>query len=77
MRHLFNAALWMIGLLTLLVFSFVFPIGRYTLFEHAQRIAATEPARELGDGLGEAGEALGDSARGEWDRRMTEASGDR
>lgn len=73
MRRAFNAALWLLGLLAVLVGSFVIPIGRYTLFEHALRIAATEPARELREGIGEAGEAIGESAREEWARRRDEA----
>ena len=69
MRRALNAVLWMIGLLAVLVASFVVPIGRYTLFEHALRIAATEPARELERGIGETGESLEESAREEWQRR--------
>jgi hypothetical protein len=73
-RRILNGVLWLIGLVAVLVLSFVVPVGRYTLFEHARRIAATEPARDLERDLGEAGDAIGESARSEWERRVRETS---
>jgi hypothetical protein len=43
---------WAIGSVCLLCVGYVFffvPVGRRTLFEHAWRIAQTEPARELAE----------------------------
>lgn len=39
-------------------FVFMVPMGRYTLFEHARRIGATDEARELGDEVGQASDRL-------------------
>jgi hypothetical protein len=69
MRRAVNAILWLIGLFMLLVGYFVVPIGRYTLFEHTQRIAATEPAQELGADLERTGEQLKEDAIEHWNTR--------
>lgn len=73
MRRLVNAILWLIGLLVVLVAYFVVPVGRFTLYEHTRRIAATEPAQELGRDLGAAGEALKERALEEWQARTSGA----
>ena len=69
MRRLINGALWLVGLIVVLGVYFFVPVGRFTLFEHTLRIAATEPAQELGDDLAETGEELGERAVEEWERR--------
>ncbi|MGE0788336.1 MAG: ExbD/TolR family protein [Sandaracinaceae bacterium] len=78
MRRMINGAIWLVGLVVLLVVYFLVPLGRYTLFEHTLRIARTEPAQELGAELSEASEAVADRAEQEWDAReaaRTEANG--
>lgn len=79
MRKAINGFLWLVGLLVVLAVYFFVPIGRYTLFEHTLRIAATEPAQELGDELGDATRELGERAVDEWETRREirrEASGE-
>lgn len=71
MRRLVNGILWSIGLLVVLFVYFFVPVGRFTLFEHTQRIADTEPAQELGRELGTAGESLRDRAVEELEARRT------
>jgi hypothetical protein len=66
MRRIINALLWLVGLVVVLGAYFFVPVGRFTLFEHTLRIAATEPAQELGDDLEETGEELHERARQEW-----------
>ena len=48
MRRLINGFLWLVGLAVVTVVYFFVPLGRFTLYEHTLRIAATEPAQELG-----------------------------
>lgn len=43
-----DAILGLIGLGTLVYVFFTVPIGSRTAYEHVRRIAATEPAQELG-----------------------------
>lgn len=50
-------------------FTFMVPLGRFTLFEHMRRIASTEEARELGGEAVEASERL----RGEVARQVGDA----
>lgn len=69
MRRLLNGFLWLVGLVVVLGVYFFVPLGRYTLFEHTLRIAATEPAQELGDELGNASRAVGERAVEQWDSR--------
>lgn len=69
MRRLVNGALWLVGLVVVLTVYFFVPVGRFTLFEHTLRIAATEPAQELGEDLTETGNELGQRARDEWESR--------
>ena len=69
MRKAINGILWLIGLVVVLVVYFFVPLGTYTLYEHTLRIAATEPAQELGDELGTATRELGERAVEEWDGR--------
>lgn len=64
-----NGILWLIGLVVVLAVYFFVPVGRHTLFEHTLRIAATEPAQELGEDLSETSEELGQRARDEWESR--------
>ncbi len=64
-----NGLLWMIGLIVVLVVYFLVPLGRYTLFEHTLRIAATEPAQELGEELETAGREATDQALEQWRER--------
>ncbi len=71
MRKALNGFLWLVGLFVVLAVYFFVPLGRYTLYEHTLRIAATEPARELGDEVGQATRELGQQAMDEWeDRRV-------
>lgn len=69
MRRLFSGFLSLIGLTVVLTVYFFVPVGRNTLYEHTLRIAATEPAQELGDGIGQASEELGEAALREWEAR--------
>jgi hypothetical protein len=69
MRRLINGALWLVGLVVVLGVYFFVPVGRFTLYEHTLRIAATEPAQELGEDLTRTGEELGDRALEEWETR--------
>jgi uncharacterized membrane protein len=73
MRRLINGILWFVGLVVVLFVYFLVPVGRFTLFQHTQRIAATEPAQELGRELGEAGEELRERAVEELEARRDEA----
>ena len=79
MRKAFNGFLWLVGLVVVLAVYFFVPLGRFTLFEHTLRIAATEPAQELGTEVGDATRELGQQAMDEWEGRQAirdEASGD-
>ena len=69
MRKAINGVLWLIGLAVVLTVYFFVPLGRFTLFEHTLRIAATEPAQELGGELGTASRELTERALSEWDER--------
>ncbi|MFK7985856.1 MAG: hypothetical protein AB8I08_07470 [Sandaracinaceae bacterium] len=69
MRRMLNGILWLIGLGVVLVVYFFVPVGRHTLFEHTLRIAATEPAQDLGEDLSETSVELGQRARDEWESR--------
>jgi len=79
MRKALNGFLWLVGLLVVLAVYFFVPLGRYTLYEHTLRIAATEPAQDLGEEVGEATRELGERAIDEWDDRAAtrrEAAGE-
>lgn len=69
MRRLINGIIWLVGLVVILGVYFFVPVGRFTLYEHSLRIAATEPAQELGDDLVRTGEAVGAEASRRWDER--------
>ena len=80
MRKAINGILTLIGLGVVLAVYFFVPLGRYTLYEHTLRIAATEPAQELGDEVGQATRELGEQALDEWQSRESireGAAGDR
>lgn len=64
-----NGTLWLVGLIVVLAVYFFLPVGRFTLFEHTLRIAATEPAQELGEDLTETGEELSERAAAQWESR--------
>lgn len=70
MRKAINGGLWLIGLTVVTIVYFFVPLGRFTLFEHTLRIAATEPAQDLGDEVGEAARDLGERAIDEWEERQ-------
>jgi len=53
---------------------FFLPVGERTLYEHVARIAATDPAQELGSEVGGALSRAGDAVRGRLDD--TELRGD-
>lgn len=53
------------------VYFFV-PVGQRTLFEHTMRIAATEPAQELGRDATTTAHTLGAHVLGEIDRLTTD-----
>ncbi|MCA9609629.1 MAG: hypothetical protein KC619_28720 [Myxococcales bacterium] len=79
MRKAINGFFWLVGLVVVLAVYFFVPLGQYTLYEHTLRIAATEPAQELGDELGHATRELGERAVDEWEDRSEirrEASGE-
>ena len=69
MRRLINGFIWLVGLVVILGVYFFVPVGRFTLYEHTLRIAATEPAQELGDDLRRTGEQGVDEAVRRWDDR--------
>ncbi|GAB5547535.1 MAG: hypothetical protein RLO52_44480 [Sandaracinaceae bacterium] len=69
MRRLINGFFWLVGLAVVSVVYFFVPVGRFTLFEHTLRIAATEPAQELGREVEKASVELGERAVDEWDAR--------
>jgi len=69
MRKLVNLFFWTIGVLVVAAVYFFVPVGRYTLFEHTLRIAATEPAQELGEDVTDTASDLGRSAMEQWDDR--------
>ena len=78
MRRLINGFIWLVGLVVILTVYFFVPVGRFTLYEHTLRIAATEPAQELGGDLRRTGEEVGEEAVRRWDEReemREEASG--
>ena len=63
-RRLIGLAVSLIGVGSFLYLFFEVPLGRRTLYEHCQRIAATEPAQELGEDLQSAGGQLHDRVTG-------------
>lgn len=69
MRKMINFVLWALGVIVTAAIYFFVPIGDYTLFEHTLRIAATEPAQELGEGVQQTASDIGAAARDEWDER--------
>ncbi|MGF1466380.1 MAG: hypothetical protein ACFCGT_09610 [Sandaracinaceae bacterium] len=72
MRRLIDGVLWLVGLTVVLYVYFLVPIGERTLFQHTLRIAATEPAKELGRELGDVGARLKDRAVEEGRRSIDE-----
>lgn len=64
-----NGFLWLVGLVVVLGVYFFVPVGRFTLFEHTLRIAATEPAQELGADLEDEARDLSERAVEEWEDR--------
>lgn len=64
-----NGFLWLVGLVVVLGVYFFVPVGRFTLFEHTLRIAATEPAQELGGDLEDEARDLSERAVEEWEDR--------
>jgi len=69
MRRAINAFLWLVGLVVVLGVYFFVPVGRFTLFEHTLRIAATEPAQDLGEDVSDTARDLGERALDQWDER--------
>ena len=69
MRRLINGFLWLVGLAVVTVVYFFVPLGRFTLYEHTLRIAATEPAQELGREVEKASVELGERAVDERESR--------
>jgi len=79
MRRAINAFFWLVGLVVVLGVYFFVPVGRFTLFEHTLRIAATEPAQDLGEDVSSTARDLGERAVDQWDGRRAireEAAGD-
>jgi hypothetical protein len=72
-RRFVNGILALIGLVVVLVVYFFVPVGRFTLHEHARRIAETPPARELGRELDRAGDSLRERATAELEARLDAA----
>lgn len=75
MRRLFSAMLSLLGLALLAYVWFFVPLGQRTMHQHAQRIAGTEPARELGSEAREASERLVGHVEGEWRSRYAPDGG--
>jgi hypothetical protein len=73
MRSLLRAALSLVGLAVVLYVWFFVPLGARTLHEHSLRIAATEPARELGDEVHEATERAAEHVQEQWQARYGDA----
>lgn len=58
---IFKPVRWLVGAFVSFAvawFVFMVPLGRYTLFEHARRIGATDEAQELGSEVGQASDRL-------------------
>jgi hypothetical protein len=75
MRRLVLALLSLIGLAVVLYVWFFVPLGRRTLHEHALRIAATDPARELGGDIEDASRRLVSRIESEWASRYAADAG--
>lgn len=77
LRRLISAALSLIGLAVVAYVWFFVPLGQRTLHEHAMRIAATEPAQELGAEATEATERVVEHVHDEWESRYGPDGGPR
>ena len=77
LRRLISAALSLIGLAVVAYVWFFVPLGQRTLHEHALRIAATEPAQELGVEATEATERVVEHVHQEWQQRYRPDGGAR
>ena len=59
-RRALKLGVSLVILLIVAYFSFMVPLGRYTLYEHIVRIAATEEAQEFGGDVRNASQELTD-----------------
>ena len=69
LRRSISAALSLVGLAVVAYVWFFVPLGQRTLHEHAMRIAATEPAQELGEEATDATERVVEHVEDEWRTR--------
>jgi hypothetical protein len=70
-RRLLHGIVWLIGVCAIAYVYFFVPVGQRTLYQHTVRIAATEPAQELGGELEQVGEDVSDRAQEEWRGRRS------
>lgn len=73
MTGLVKSLLALVGLAVVAYVVLFIPLGRYTLYQHAQRIAGTDEAQELGDEAAIAAERLREHVEGELDEHVRDA----
>lgn len=73
MTGLVKSLLSLVGLAVVAYVVLFVPLGRYTLYQHATRIAGTNEAQELGDEAAQAAERLREHVEGELDEHVRDA----
>lgn len=73
MRSLTKSALALVGLAVVAYVVLFIPLGRYTLYQHARRIAGTDEAKELGEEAVQAAERLREHVEEELDEHVRDA----
>ncbi|MCA9617268.1 MAG: hypothetical protein H6722_18385 [Sandaracinus sp.] len=73
MRSLTKSALALVGLAVVAYVVLFVPLGRYTIYQHAVRIAGTDEAQELGSEAVEAAGRLREHVEGELDEHVRDA----
>ncbi len=73
MRSLTKTALSLVGFAVVAYVALFVPLGRYTLYQHASRIAGTDEAKELGQEAVQAAERLRDHVEDELDEHVRDA----
>lgn len=63
----------LVGLAVVAYVVLFVPLGRYTIYQHARRIAGTEEAQELGDEAVQAAERLREHVEEEMDEHVRDA----
>lgn len=73
MTGLVKSLLSLVGLAVVAYVVLFVPLGRYTIYQHATRIAGTDEAQELGDEAAQAAERLREHVEGELDEHVRDA----